>query len=441
MRVVMFYHSLLSDWNHGNAHFLRGVALELLDRWHEVKVYEPHDAWSLKNLIAERGEDALRDFSEAYPALKSVRYRLDQLDLDEALDGADLVIVHEWNDHELVRRVGRHRAQAGNYRLLFHDTHHRSITDADGIAAYDLSSYDGVLAFGGVIRDLYLSRGWAERAWVWHEAADIRTFYPRTMSEDGESGGVNGGETKTEESPGETSPHQPNAPAPSYPVPRALSVDPWEHAGGACFQRAPGSVRSQGDLVWIGNWGDDERAAELREFLVEPARQLNLKTRVYGVRYPGHAREMLAQAGIEYGGWLPNYRAPQVFANYKFTIHAPRRPYAVNLPGIPTIRVFEALACGIPLVSAPWEDAENLFTPGEDYLVARDGDEMKRHLAALLADEDLRDKLSEHGLRTILNRHTCTHRVNELLKICAELQVKSLESMPVVGRRYKMAAG
>jgi spore maturation protein CgeB len=44
------------------------------------------------------------------------------------------------------------------------------------------------------------------------------------------------------------------------------------------------------------------------------------------------------------------------------------------LPGIPTIRVFEALACGIPLVSAPWDDAEGLFRPGEDFLVARDGD-------------------------------------------------------------------
>ncbi|MGE0128435.1 MAG: glycosyltransferase [Blastocatellales bacterium] len=449
MRVVMFYHSLLSDWNHGNAHFLRGVVSDLLDRWHEVKVYEPHDAWSLKNLIAERGEDPIREFSEAYPALKSIRYQLDQLDLDEALDGADLALVHEWNDHELVRRVGEHRARAGNYRLLFHDTHHRSITDANGMAGYDLSNYDGVLAFGRVIRDLYLSRGWAERAWAWHEAADIRMFYPRTMCVDEESGGVQQGGNRAEESSGENSPHRPNTLATEYPTPPALS---WEHAGSVRSQGwhagsvrsqgwHAGSVRSQGDLVWIGNWGDDERAEELREFLIEPARQLNLKTCVYGVRYPDLAREMLAGAGIEYGGWLPNYRAPGVFANYKFTVHVPRRPYAASLPGIPTIRVFEALACGIPLVSAPWDDTENLFTPGEDYLIARNGGEMKRHLEALIADVDLRNALSEHGLRTILSRHTCTHRVNELLKICAELQVNSLESMPAVGRRYKVAAG
>ena len=43
------------------------------------------------------------------------------------------------------------------------------------------------------------------------------------------------------------------------------------------------------------------------------------------------------------------------------TVHVPRRPYVDALPGIPTIRVFEALACGIPLVSAPWRDEEGLF--------------------------------------------------------------------------------
>jgi spore maturation protein CgeB len=38
MRIVLFYHSLLSDWNHGNAHFLRGIATELMTRGHEVHV-------------------------------------------------------------------------------------------------------------------------------------------------------------------------------------------------------------------------------------------------------------------------------------------------------------------------------------------------------------------------------------------------------------------
>ena len=46
----MFYHSLLSDWNHGNAHFLRGVARELQARGHRVEIYEPFNGWSLANI-------------------------------------------------------------------------------------------------------------------------------------------------------------------------------------------------------------------------------------------------------------------------------------------------------------------------------------------------------------------------------------------------------
>jgi hypothetical protein len=43
--------------------------------------------------------------------------------------------------------------------LLFHDSHHRSVTDPASMAAYDLDGYDGVLAFGDVIRDEYLGTG------------------------------------------------------------------------------------------------------------------------------------------------------------------------------------------------------------------------------------------------------------------------------------------
>jgi spore maturation protein CgeB len=139
------------------------------------------------------------------------------------------------------------------------------------------------------------------------------------------------------------------------------------------------------------------------------------------VRYPEEARVRLADAGIEYAGWLANYEAPRVFARYGVTVHVPRRPYVAALPGIPTIRVFEALACGIPLISAPWSDAEGLFTRG-DFLVARDGAEMQRHLRSVLADPQLARALAEHGRRTIVARHTCAHRVDELLQIYAALE-------------------
>jgi spore maturation protein CgeB len=138
---------------------------------------------------------------------------------------------------------------------------------------------------------------------------------------------------------------------------------------------------------------------------------------VFGVRYPCEARAALAEAGIWYAGWLPNYAAPLMFSRYRVTVHIPRGPYARALPGIPTIRVFEALACGIPLVSAPWDDVEGLFTPGRDFLIARDTTEMIAHLRALLANPAYAAEIAWHGWETVLDRHTCRHRVDELLEI------------------------
>jgi spore maturation protein CgeB len=179
-------------------------------------------------------------------------------------------------------------------------------------------------------------------------------------------------------------------------------------------------------LVWIGNWGDDERSAELREFLIEPVAGLGLRAKVYGVRYPEEAKAALAEAGISYAGWLPNFEAPHVFAQYKVTVHVPRRPYVKALPGIPTIRVFEALACGISLVSALWDDVEGLFTPGKDFLIARNGKEMTEQLRNVLADRSLAHSLVTHGLKTILSRHTCAHRVDQLLKIVEQVKPQTV---------------
>src|SRR4051794_6741325 len=149
----MFYHSLVSDWNHGNAHFLRGIVSELVARGHDVRVYEPSDGWSRANLVKDHGLKPLDEFARHYPELESTVFEPAALDLDEALRDADLVMVHEWNDRGLVNRIGRHHAQHDSYCLLFHDTHHRAVSRPAEMADYDLSQYDGVLAFGRAICD------------------------------------------------------------------------------------------------------------------------------------------------------------------------------------------------------------------------------------------------------------------------------------------------
>ncbi|MBK6264979.1 glycosyltransferase [Marivirga sp. S37H4] len=370
MQIVLFYHSLASDWNHGNAHFLRGTVKELLKRGHDVKVYEPENGWSLSNLVRDYGKAKSREYKEYYPTLDASFYDPEAPDFDGMLSGVDLVIVHEWNRHELVKTIGEKKNEYG-YKLMFHDTHHRAVSDPESLAEYDFSNYDGALVFGEVIKNIYQREKWINHVWKWHEAADADLFAPQP------------------------------------------------------------ATNKEGDLVWIGNWGDDERTEELMEFLIRPVKELGLKAKVYGVRYPEEALTALKDAGIEYGGWLPNYKVPEVFARYKVTVHVPRRHYVELLPGIPTIRPFEAMSCGIPLISSPWRDVEGLFTEGEDYLTARDGNEMKRQLQKVLLDEELAKRLSENGRQTILANHTCTHRVNELEEIVKELGIDSTLIYPL----------
>ncbi|MEY9183747.1 spore maturation protein CgeB [Bradyrhizobium sp. USDA 326] len=369
MKCVLFYHAFTSCWNNGNAHFLRGYARELQALGHEVVVYEPIDGWSRLNAIREGGShDAMEDIPTLFPGIDIRRYDT-SLDLERALDGADLVIVHEWNSPDLIAQIGCRRAQGARFTLLFHDTHHRAVSAPEELAQFDLDGFDGVLAFGEVLRQIYLKLGWADRAFTWHEAADVALYHP---------------------------------------LPQVERTD---------------------DLVWIGNWGDGERSAELNEFLVEPAAELNLRTSVYGVRYSDDALRTIRSAGIRYGGWLPAHRAPIAFAGARTTIHVPRGPYVRLLPGIPTIRVFEALACGLPLVSAPWSDAEGMFPDGA-YLSVADGTQMKRALRSVREDRDMSAAMVNAGLKTIRDHHTCRHRAEQLVGIVADIRESGRPSQP-----------
>jgi spore maturation protein CgeB len=378
MKFVLFYHSFRSCWNHGNAHFLRGVVRELIALGHEVSVHEPEDGWSRTNALRDGGAAVLKRAERLVPGVVIETYGA-KPDLDRALDGADVVIVHEWTSPELVAAVGRRRTRGGRFSLLFHDTHHRAITAPGEIGSLALAEYDGVLAFGEVLREVYAKRGWGRRAFTWHEAADLALFHPME------------------------------------------------------------GVQKANDLVWIGNWGDDERTRELEDFLVRPVAKLGLRTIVYGVRYPAPVQAALARNGIHYAGWVPNDQTPRAFAKSRLTIHVPRRPYVAALPGIPTIRVFEALACGIPLISAPWRDEESLFPPGA-YLTAASTGQMVRAMSNVLEDRGLAAALVQTGLKAIRSRHSCAHRALELLNIVKNLRHPAEIRKPMPAASERVAA-
>src|SRR5207237_3168924 len=129
-RWALFYQSVSSDWNHGNAHFLRGLMRALQTRGHRVVCHEQVDNWSLTNLL-RIAPNAIQDFSTRFPDLSFERSSLDN-DFDrwlqQRLAVADVAIVHEWNDPAVIRRTGELSAEMQR-PAYFHDTHYRVVLD------------------------------------------------------------------------------------------------------------------------------------------------------------------------------------------------------------------------------------------------------------------------------------------------------------------------
>ena len=260
MRFLFYTHSLVSDWNHGNAHFLRGVMRELQRRATRPARWSPSGGWSREQPRSPTGRGGGRTrFTATFPMLQSEQLRPRLRSRGRSCDGADVVVVHEWTDPALVARIGRRAAAAARFTLLFHDTHHRAVSAPRArSAALDLSGYDGVLAFGESLR--------------------------RALS----AGPAGAGRS---------------SPGTRRPTTR-------------CSTRIRGSSPS-GDLIWVGNWGDGERSAELDGVPDRAGRaRLACPRTVRGVRYPDEALERLADAGIDYGGWIANADVPAAFARH-----------------------------------------------------------------------------------------------------------------------------
>ena len=120
-RISYFAHSLRSDWNNGNAHFLRGLLRSLIELGHPVTLFEPANAWSIDNLRGEEhGHRALQQFAATYPELLVQEY--DPVDLmavtkwRETLLDTDIVIVHEWNPPALAELLLKLRTRRGSLR-------------------------------------------------------------------------------------------------------------------------------------------------------------------------------------------------------------------------------------------------------------------------------------------------------------------------------------
>jgi spore maturation protein CgeB len=286
----------------------------------------------------------------------------------------------------VISLLGRLCRQLG-VRSLFHDTHYRVVLDGGYRDQLRLESFDEILAFSPSIAQRYVDLGF-RNVEVVHEAADVTVFKPLAVP-------------KTD------------------------------------------------DVVFVGNYGDGDRNDELERFVFEPRRALpGLRYAMYGVRYPDDVLARMRNQecdglDIEYRGRAANVEVPLIYSRARVVLHVPRRQYVELLPGTPTIRVFEALGSGACLLSLPWPDPDGLFAAGEDYAVARTPTELREQVAWLCEDDAARERLGRHGRETVLARHTCDHRAEQILEIvgAGRAQRDGLQprprpdSRPVVKRR------
>lgn len=192
----------------------------------------------------------------------------------------------------------------------------------------------------------------------------------------------------------------------------------WHEAADTRIFHPLPAIEPEADLVLFANWADAGQGATLRDLLLRPARQLRLRGAVHGPPPPWSTRLRLRLAGLHPCPAVADLAIPELFARHRLTVQIPSQSTPIS--------PFEALACGIPLIAAPGGDADGLFRPEQDYLVARDCAEMREAIQAVLELPEFAAQLSQSGLESIQAGHTCAHRANELIAIDGKLSEKAL---------------
>ena len=170
----------------------------------------------------------------------------------------------------------------------------------------------------------------------------------------------------------------------------------------------PADVERTWTLGYLGTWSAD-RQPVVDELLVQPARSLRDGSFVVaGPQYPGDIEWPANVQRIEH---LPPAEHGAFYNAQQLTLNVTRADM-VRAGWSPSVRLFEAAACGVPVVSDWWEGLDAFFSPGKEILVARSAAEVVQHLAEV--DDDRRAEIGAAARARVLAEHTAEHRVDEL---------------------------
>jgi spore maturation protein CgeB len=182
------------------------------------------------------------------------------------------------------------------------------------------------------------------------------------------------------------------------------SVDPAVH------RPAPATERYRAALSYLGTYAAD-RQAGVEALLVEVARRRPCaRFVVAGAQYPAALVWPPNVARIEH---LSPGEHASFYGSSPLTLSVTRAAMA-RLGYCPSGRLFEAAACGVPVLSDGWPGLERFFTPGEEILVARNTGEA---LAALALSPEALARIGRAARDRALAEHTAERRASELLSI------------------------
>ena len=168
------------------------------------------------------------------------------------------------------------------------------------------------------------------------------------------------------------------------------------------------------DLGYLGTYSDD-RQPPLDRLLMEPARRWSAgRFVVAGPQYPPRIDWPANVARIEH---LPPAAHRAFYNEQSLTLNVTRADM-IRAGHSPSVRLFEAAACGVPIVSDVWDGLDALFTPGEEILFARTSEDVLRYLCQL--DDAARRRIGENARQRVLSSHTAAHRAAELETLALE---------------------
>ena len=180
------------------------------------------------------------------------------------------------------------------------------------------------------------------------------------------------------------------------------SVDPDVH------RPVPRDPRYAADLSYLGTYAADRQEA-LERLFVEPARRLPARRfLVGGSLYP---QDFPWMPNIHFVHHVPPPEHPAFYCSSRLTLNVTRRAMA-EMGYCPSGRLFEAAACGVPVVTDEWRGLDRFFTPGSEILVARSAGDV---MDALDLDASELAGIARRARERALDEHTAERRVDELM--------------------------